>query len=300
MRNITSLLIMILFCSCNALEEYKQKPELESLKQGLKTSVAIGYCASVAYTAFSGGDLPDNVIFDRNSGLIYIKIDENHPLPFNKSIGDIIIACLWENDGGVMVVSFADIDILEGDIKLYGLNLVPFVKRSEEEGILAMFVKQDIIVGNGSDTILDLSRIGDFLFNSRMEQLNTEKPTDVFVAVKQNVWFVNVDQAQTSNNFYDDIITVNGGGQVLEAKGETGGIVYHAMIDAKVNYSVCPKNPISGYAFTQNFKAGGELFIDLGNSLLRFHNNCDGKAYVELSSGKYVSYNEKNIALELY
>lgn len=290
---------VIFFASCDKYKEYSQKPELESLRQGLKTSVAIGYCASIATSAFKGEALPDNVIFNRSSGLIYIKIDDNHPLPFNKNIGDIIIACTWKDNGGVMAILFANIDILGGDAKLYGLNLVPFIKRSEEEGILAMFAKQDIIMGNGSDTILDMSNITDIKFNAQMARLNNEKPTDAFVAVKQNVWFINVDQAQTSQNVYDDNITVNGGGQIAEVNGDSGGIVYHALIEAEVNYSICDKNPISGFGFSQNFKAGGELFVDLGNSLLSFHSSCDGNVHVDFSSGKYVAYNNKYISLGL-
>jgi len=51
-----------------------------------------------------------------------------------------------------------------------------------------------------------------------MERLNEERPTDAFVAVKQNVWFINIDQKNTFPDFYDDDVIINGGGQILEAK----------------------------------------------------------------------------------
>jgi aspartyl aminopeptidase len=86
---------------------------------------------------------------------------------------------------------------------------------------------------------------------------------------------------------------------MVELEGSSGGILYHAIIDAKYNYSVCPNNPTSGSAFTQNLKAGGEPAIDLGNSLLSFHSTCDGTAHVDFSCGKYVTYNNKNILLNL-
>ncbi len=82
-------------------------------------------------------------------------------------------------------------------------------------------------------------------------------PIDAFVAVKQNVWFINIDQKNTFPDFYDDDVVINGGGQILEAKSATGGIVYHALINTKVNYSVCNRNPIDGFALSQNLKAGG-------------------------------------------
>lgn len=291
--------IIVLISSCKKIREYNQEPELESLRQGLKTSVAVGYCASVAASAFKGYTLPDNVTFDKNSGLIHINIDDMHPLPFNSEVGDIVIACLWNNDGGVMSVLFGNVDILGGDLKLYGLYLVPFREDPESNAIQALFAKQDIILGNGSDIIIDLSNITDPVFNMDMARLDSQEPSDVFIAAKQNVWFINVDQNNTYSDVYDDNITINGGGQIAEVQGSSGGIIYHALINAKVNYSVCSQNPVSGYALSQNFKAGGAPYIDLGNSLLRFHENCDGKVHVELSTGKYIGYNNKDIALGL-
>jgi hypothetical protein len=162
-----------------------------------------------------------------------------------------------------------------------------------------MFTKQDIIIGNGSDTLLDMSNITDVVFNTKISQLDSEKPNDTFVAVKQNVWFINVDQNKTYSDVYDDNITINGGGQIAEVVGVSGGVIYHAMIGTKINYSVCNKNPIDGIAFSQNFKAGGEAYIDLGNSILSFRNMCDGKAHVVVSTGKYMTYSNKDISLNL-
>ena len=296
---IVALLTVIILCSCEKYKGYNQKPELESLRQGLKTSAAIGYCVSIAASAYKGMVLPDNVTSEKKSGLIYIRIDKDHPLPFNKNIGDIVLAYIWGNDGGIISVLFGNLDILGGEIKLYGLYLVPFIVNYEGDGILALFEKQDIILGNGSDTILDLSNITDPVFNTKMDHLNSIKPSDVFAAVKQNVWFINIDQNGTYSDMYDDNIIVTGGGQILEVRGASGGIIYHALINAKINYSVCSKNPISGFALSQNFKAGGEPYLDLGNSYLSFHRNCDGLVHVELSTGKYIRYNNKDIALEL-
>ncbi len=292
-------LLILQMCSCKKLEEYNQKPELESLQQGLKTSAALGYCTSVVMSVIEGDELPDNVIYEKNTGLIYVSIDKTHPLPFNKNIGDIVIAFKWSGNAGLMSVLFANIDLLGGKTRLYGLYLMPFMKRSEEEGIYTMFEKQDIIIGNGSDTLLDMSNITDIVFNTKVIQLNSEKPDDAFAAVKQNVWFMNIDQNNTYSNVYDDNITVTGGGQIVEVKGASGGIIYHAMIRTLINYSICNMNPISGFAFSQNFKFGDEPYIDLGNSLLSFHNTCDGKAHVDVSTGKYLSYNNKYITLNL-
>jgi hypothetical protein len=296
---LLTILIILHFCSCSKFKEYNQEPEIESLRQGLKTSAAVGYCASVVMSVVEGRELPGNVVYDINTGLIYINITNNYPLPFNKNIGDIIIAFNWSGRSGLMSILFANIDLLGGDIKLYGLYLVPLMKQTEEEGIWAMYEQQDIIIGNGSDTLLDMSNISDIVFNSKVSELNSEKPNDAFVAVKQNVWFVNIDQNKTYSNVYDDNIKISGGGQILEAKGSSGGIIYHAMINTKINFTTCSMNPFDGCALIQNFKAGGDPYIDLGNALLHFHDTCDGKIHVDVSTGKYVSYNNKNILLNL-
>jgi hypothetical protein len=293
------IVVILQLSSCNKLNDYNQAPELESLQHGLKTSAVIGYCASVVMSVVQGVALPDNVTYEKTTGLIFIKIDSDHPLPLNKSIGDIVVAFNWSGEAGLMTVLLANIDLLGGNIKLYGLHLVPLMKQSEEEGIVALLVKQDIIIGNGSDTLLDMSNITDIVFNYKVDQLNSEKPGDAFVAAKQNVWFVNVNQNKTYSNLYDDIITVNGGGQIAEVKGSSGGVIYHGMINTKIDYSMCRLNPIGGYALLQNFKFGGEPYFDLGNSFLSFRNTCDGKAHVEISTGKYITYNNKDISLDL-
>jgi hypothetical protein len=290
-------LIIVQFCSCGKFNDINQKPELESLQYGLKTSAAIGYCASAVMAEVDGQVLPGNVTHDNATGLIHIKIDKNHPLPFNTSTGDIIIAYTWSGQAGLMTILFGNIDILGGNSKLYGLHLVPFTKQTNGTGLLAILVKQNIIIGNGSDTLLDMSHIIDF--NTRIGQLNSDKPGDVFVAAKQNVWFINIDQNTTVSDIYDDNITINGGGQIAEVKGSSGGVIYHGMIGTIINYSICKSNPVAGFALTQNFKFGGEPYVDLGNSLLSFRNICDGKAHVEISTGKYLTWFDKDIQLNL-
>jgi hypothetical protein len=290
--------VMMLSFSCRKYREYSQKPELEPLQHGLKTSMAVGYCASVAASAFEGKPLPANVTFDKNLGLIYIKFDQTHPLPFNQNIGDIVVAGAWHQNSGVISILFANFDLLSYKIKIYGINTVPVID-DPIKGITTILAKQDVIISSGADTILDLSNMSSLLFNNELDRLNTTEPNDVNIAVKQNVWFVNIDRAGTYDNVYDDNFRITGGGQMVEMEGSSGGILYHAIIDAKYNYSVCPNNPTSGIAFTQNLKAGGEPAIDLGNSLLSFHSACDGMAHVDFSCGKYVTYNNKNIALNL-
>lgn len=293
------------FAGCNKIDEFDQDPELHPIQQGFKASAAIGYCASLATMAFEGKPLPDNVSFApssgsefSSSGLLYVNIDSEHPLPFNDHIGQIVIGGVWDNTdgGGVISILFGDFHLPSAGFKLYGIHTVPIVRQAGSDQLMAVFAEQDIVVGEGSDTIVHvgLSRIA---FNTELERLNSEQPSDAFAAVKQNVWFVNINQNNTYPEIYDDYYEINGGGQIMEASSSSGGIMYHALIKSAFNYGICRENPLSGTAFIQNIKAGSG--IDLGNIFLDFHSSCDGKAKVNFSTGKYFSSNGQHVNLSL-
>jgi len=287
--------------SCQRLDELDQSPELTPLDQGFKASAAIGYCASIASSAFQGETLPANVSFESRTpgagytgaGILHVKITPGNPVPFNSHTGDIFIAGLWNGNSGVMSVIFADIDILASDFKFYGLYTVPVFKDTDGH-IQALFAEQDIIIGEGSDTLMNLS-LSKPKFDTEIERLNAPQPGDVFAAIAQKVWFISIDRKGTTDDPYDDRYKVNGGGQVLEARSTSGGLLYHALINTEFSHEVCAQNPLEGTAFIQNLKVGS--VTDLGNITFKFHNSCDGKADVVISTGKYIGSNGKSINL---
>ncbi len=311
--NIFSLLLfftaVIILFNCKKVEELNQDPELKSLKHGFKVSAAVGYCASLANSLFRGEDLPDNVIFQSStnddysgSGIMYVTINSNYPLPFNSNIGQIIIPCLWNvsYDGtefsGVITTIFTEIDILDGKYEFRGIHTIPVIE-TENGNILTLFAEQDIIIGEGSDTLLNLS-LSNPQFNLELARLETEQPNDVFAAVKQNAWFITIGQNNTMSNIYDDEFTINGGGQIAQVLSESGGIMYHALIGAEFIHNTCKLNPVKGVGFIQNMQVGTE--IDLGTILLNFHDICDGKAFTEIATGKYITSNRRNVNLNFY
>lgn len=307
MRYALSVLLisaLTAFWGCHKVSELNQKAELTPLEEGFKASSAIGYCASLADIAFSGGALPPNVSLNlssepgyTSSGVIHVHVDESTPLPFSHSLGDIYIAGLWDGaNGGVISIVFGDFDLISSKFKFYGIHTVPVTKKTGTGTINTIFAQQDIIIGQGSDTLLSLS-MSKPKFDTELTRLNDNPALDAFVAVKQNVWFVSVDRNNTPANWYDDVLTINGGGQVVEAASNSGGILYHAMIGTEFSYASCALNPLDGTAFIQNVKAAGSS-VDLGNITLNFHNTCDGKAQVVVATGKYLTSNGKNVSLD--
>jgi hypothetical protein len=288
--------------SCNKIEELNQSPELEPLEHGFKLSASIGYCASLAKSAFTGEPLPDNVTFEQHSsagysssGILHVRVTESTPLPFNDKPGDIFITGLWDGvNGGVISIIFADVDLFASQFKFYGIYTVPIAQKGSDK-ITTIFAEQDIIIGQGSDTLLNLS-LSKPKFNTELARLNTPHPSDAFAAIKQNVWFIDIDQNDTPSLIYDDRYIVNGGGQIVEAKSSSGGILYHAMIDTEFSYSQCALNPFDGLALIQNLKASGSS-IDLGNITMDFHTACDGRADVKVATGKYLGSNAKSVKL---
>ncbi|MBN1414043.1 MAG: hypothetical protein JW973_02990 [Bacteroidales bacterium] len=291
------------FTSCKKIDEYNKEPDVEYLRDGIATSVAVGYCASVAMSAFRGNPLPSNMLFTKGncnefhcSGLIIINTSTQHPLPFNKNVGQIIIGGLWDQgNSGIISVVLVDISLLRGESILYGIYTVPVILQ-DDGSLLTLFAREDIIIGEGSDTILSLSFTKP-QFDLEIERLNTEKPEDLYVAVKQNVWFVTVNQNHTFSEFLDDGITINGGGQMAEATDNTAGIIYHAVIETYLNYLACDKNPLDGQALIQYIVAGDQL--DFKTLVLDFVDECDGKAKVIAATGKYIKWNGRKIPLYL-
>ena len=295
-------LICISLNSCSKLNEFNQKPELAPLEHGFKTSATIGYCASLVQSAFNGNTLPANVEFDAQSkagftgaGILHVTVDEANPLPFNSHVGKVHIASLWNGNSGVISILFADIDLLASDVKFYGLYTAPVFKDIITGDLKIVFVEQDVLIGEGQDTLINLS-LSKPKFDAILgDPVYDNLSLDPFVAVKQNVWHITVKQNGTPSDFQDDLFRVTGGGQIVEASSQSGGLLYHAMIEVDFSYSNCQLNPTSGIAFIQNLKAGSS--IDLGNITLDFHSACDGQAKVIVATGKYLSSNAREITL---
>jgi hypothetical protein len=229
--------LVILLSSCSKVDQFNQEPELIPLEQGFKASAAIGFCASLVHTAFSGGALPANVMYNpnvkngfTNAGLLYVTVDGAHPLPFNSNIGDIAIAALWNGNSGVISILFADIDVISSQFEFYGLYTIPVFKDAISGDIMVIFVEQDIVVGDGQDTLINLSLSKPKFDAVLADPVYNSVSHDPFVAVKQNVWHISVDQNGTPSNFYDEQYQVTGGGQIVEASSNSGGVLYHALL----------------------------------------------------------------------
>jgi hypothetical protein len=310
---LSILLVLTILSSCRKLvrDDY-QDPELESLSEGIKSCVAVGYCASIAYTFFNNEQLPDNVavvsqdVMDGTKEvLLTVLINEAYPLPLNTSVGQITIVGQWTEDqtpdgrgAGVITAVFTDFNILESKYDFIGYRTIP-IEEQEDGKIRSMFAQQDIMIKETDGTTPDLE-IETGLINIEVKRLDEKDPDkDAFGLMGQNAWFFEVDCGNTASNIYDDEYRIDGGGQIIGASSASAGFLFHALLNATFNHSVCPSNPVSGEGFTQNLRSDSDGDEDLGHVFLNFRNKCDGKAHVKVATGKYILSIGKDIDLNL-
>lgn len=303
-RKIYLLLYVIVLLSCGKIRDINQEPEMVSIQQGLKTSAVVGYCASLAINAFQSFQMPDNVVLSLNNAEGYfnswtmiVRINTDFPLQFCSETGYFFVSGAGDHNGGIISILFSDVDILEGEVQLGGIKTIP-VMLQNDGSILTLFAAEDIIIGPAGDTILNLPT-GLSVFKNEIRRLESAVPENILTAVNRNVWYISIDQSGTSINIYDDEFTINGGGQVAEVKSITGGNIGHAMINTRFGYELCPSNPYSGKALSQNMASGDIIVFDVRYIVGGSHDHCYGKMVIENASGKYLSYSGKEIILGL-
>src|SRR4030042_3515492 len=206
------LLAMVSLTSCKKWDDINYDPEIEPLIHGIKTSAAVGYCASIATAYFTDGVIPGNAIVSARKKsspaetmVMILTIDDSYPLPYNSYKGQITIAGGWNGKGGIITALFTDMNLL-GTLRLFrGIHTIPLMDMGDGK-IMTLFAEQDVVMGEGSDTLLHLNMEIAWI-NLELERLEAEVPADAFVAAKQNVWFITVDRNNTLSDIYDDDYT---------------------------------------------------------------------------------------------
>jgi len=299
---ISLILILIFLCSCKKVKEYFHDPETEPVRQAIKTSAAIGYSVSVAMSVMSGEQLQHVISTGDCSDfpctfLIYININQDNPLLFSEGdVGEIIVAGLRpDEDVAIMTIVFTDINISTQSFNLLSVHTIPVIK--EEDRIMVVFSEMDINIGTDSDALLELD-LSQQEIDTEISRLDRERPEDLYVAVEQNAWFIDVNQKNTFSDFYDDSYSITGGGQIIEVTGASGGIIQQAMLQVQIE-SGCMRNPVNGFALIKNTSAEERKFPELGTAIFGFHHACDGMADITLATGVYLRSNGKSVPLGL-
>ncbi|UCH15810.1 MAG: hypothetical protein JSV22_07540 [Bacteroidales bacterium] len=299
---ISLLLVLIFAGSCKKVKEYFHDPETEPVSQVIKTSAAIGYSVSVAMSVMSG-EQPPHVISTGDCSnfpctfLVYINVNQDNPLLFGDgAVGEIVVAGLRpDEDVAIMTIVFTNVNIRTQSFTLLSVHTIPVIK--EEDRIMVVFSEMDINFDPDSDALLNLD-LSQNEIDSEFSRLERERPEDLYVAVEQNAYFINIDQKNTFDYFSDDLYAITGGGQLIEVIGASGGIIQQAMLNVEIE-SGCHRNPVDGYALIKNTSAEERRFPELGTAVFDFHDRCDGMADISVATGVYLRSNGKSVPLDL-
>ncbi len=305
------MLILLFMCllniQCRRIQDIKdffdKEPEVAAISKVLKTTIPIAYAANIAMAAINGDTLPQVTIqqgftsFPGN-GILHITISPTYPLPVGSdNSGSIFVAGMWSStDNAILTILFTDLNIKHGTFQLNSISTFP-VQR-DTNGILAVYTDQD--VNNVKDTFL-VFNLTTGEIQTKYANLDTEKPTDSAIVVEQNAWIINVADKNTPTNLNDDIYSLCGAGQYVEASVANASIVQLVMINTLFTPTT-PRNPYKGRGVIRDIDVStgstGHL-PELGTAVLSFHSTNDGKVDVVLATGVYIVSTNKSLPLYL-
>jgi hypothetical protein len=303
MKTLRYILIplLILNFSCrdkefnNPLDDWFQDPPVSPVTQTIKTTVPIGYAASLVVMDIKGITIP-NVKKEsgKSSKLLLVDINSDYPYKFKgDTYGQMIIAYIQtEVNSALVSVFFTDWNFGSGAFKLE--NVVAFPLTFDDNKITAVYASMDINLG------IDLDDLSPDEIDEEELKINNKPITDkseVNIALTQNAWIIEIYHQGTFDN-YDDILTeqmiISGGQQAIGVEDynteSSAGVLQMVMIG--VNYSIdCLKNPTSGYVFMQDVEvesSTNDADIVFGHVFYEFTPSCDGQILVDFASGNFV------------
>ncbi len=295
--------LFLILNSCKKLDEYFREPDTESVKDVIKTSVFIGYTAELAMSAVSG-HAPSNVSTFRSGSsfpcvaVVFIYPDGRFPVPFAKNANsEISVFGFWPDENTALItILVSELNIRTSTFTLHDVHSVPVIK--SDSSISVVYAAIDINFGqNDRDELMKFDYSTGEL-NVELGRFNIIPSDDLNVLVEENAWFVNINQNNTEGYPSDDSYSITGGGQLVEASESTAGAFQQALLGVRINYD-CLRNPLEGFSLIQKVAVEGEKFPETGTAILSFHDACNGKAYVELATGMYITSIGRHVSFEM-
>lgn len=279
----------------NAKDEFDKffnDPDPKAIETTLKTTIPVGYVASLALSAMAGNVAPNVTVVDGCStypcnGLIYIDYDETiYPMPIEtNSNGEIIVVGFWTSENtAILSAFFTDINLYTGTFILENVDIFPAAR----VGTQTKAVFADIDVNVGSDPIFPITLTSDQI-SFELGRLNTIPPVDEHVSVEEEAWIVDVDNKGTSDDFWDDSYDITGAGQFIGASTSSGSIQQVIFLEVRMSHD-CLLNPIDGVSIINDIEVAADETIfgqTLGTAFITFHPECNGKADITAAIGSY-------------
>jgi hypothetical protein len=294
------LIISIAFASysCRNLKEYFRDPETEYIAATLSTAYTTAYAANIAMSLMQGNQFPFATMLRSNPGypctsVVSIEIGNNQLQPFiNKYVSNITVIGLWADENtAILNLLFSDFDVGNGVYSLLGIKTIPVV-RTENNTMIAL-AEIDVSLNPDTESLFEINLTTGEI-ESELFRLDAPAPADVYVAVTENAYLIQIDNSLTYSSVDDDIYTVSGGGQLVKVDRSTAEVIQQGMVGVTVSGS-CSLNPTRGMAIMQVTGVKEKGFPELGSVILNFQDNCNGLVKVFLATGMYAGANGRDV-----
>jgi hypothetical protein len=304
--NLSKILIMLVLLwpdySCRKLKNYFREPDTEVIIETLHSAVLTGYAANVAMAVIAGHSVSNVTASRSNAGfpcttLMVVDLSSGTDLPVvTDKASAITIAGLWPNETtAILTLLFTDFHTASATLELVGIETIPVIR--EDNDIHVALASMDVKLNPDQESILQLN-LTTFEVESELLRLESTRPTDVYVAVTQDVYYINVNNNGTMDDPADDAYSVTGGGQLVEVANNSAEIMQQALVDVLVS-PACATNPLAGMALIKATGVESEGFPEMGTALLEFTDECDGTAHVFVATGMYVTSNGQEVSFHL-
>ncbi len=296
-----TFLCLITLVSCNKVRDYLRDPDPSPLIETIHATSLTAYAANVAFALMDGHN-PGHVSFTRsNTGFpctTLMTIDatgmQNYPA-FGRG-SSVTVAGLWaDGSTAILSVMITRYESVAQTISVLGIKTIPVIR--EGEHISLALASMDIQLNPDQDALLSLN-LNTMDVQSELFRLDEPRPDDVYVAVLEDAYFIDIYNNTTTGTLDDDSYKITGGGQLVEVAGSDAEITQQAMVDVTLSPD-CHLNPVSGMALMKVTGLEDQGFPELGTAVFEFHSSCGGTAGIYAATGMYVASNGESISFRL-
>ena len=293
MKRIVVLFFLALLSACgesgeaiqDVVDRFDVPPDTEPLVAAIKSAVPLAHIVTAATAEMFGEDIdfvqanttctefPCAVVAD-------VVISGDSIIRPYTSANSAQVAAIWPSETqGILVVLLSGGTLGSPNYQVQSVHTFP-VSRIDSD-LLITFAEFDFDVTGEAD---DPAALTTDEIARELERLNTPTPTDYEVALGMEAWVVDVITQGTSDDLNDDSIIISGGGQYIAIDG-TGAELYQLGLVRVELDATCSRNPLDGLAVIQAVETQE---IILGQAVLGFDRECDGRARVFVANGNYI------------
>ena len=299
----SALILFILsgvLMSCRNLKEYLRDPDTSSISETLHATTLVGYAASVATSKMAVSCFPGITFSRSNTGYPCITVmvidpeDQDDYITTGTDPCNITVIGLWANEStAVLSLILTDYHSESGIIDVIGIETIPVIRDGTH--LQVAMGSQDIKLNPNQNSFFSID-LDSLQFSSELLRLENQRPEDVYIAIEQDAYFIDVDNNNTYSSTSDDTYTITGGGQLIEVDNNSAEIIQQAMFETITGD--CYRNPVGGMALVRVIGIEEEGFPDMGTAVLEFNQGCSGKVSVFAATGMYLASNGKVIPFE--